>query len=365
MLAVIASIRKLDKNAEILFVCSGKDYETKLLDDNNISYKIVPSGKYRRYGRGIKELADFRTQAKNLADLGRIFRGYGYSRRIIKEFKPDVVFVKGGYVGLPVGLAASRLKVPLVLHESDIVMGKANQTLSKRANLVAVSFPLDQYSNIPTEKLRLVGNPVRAEFYPASDSKIKILAKQKPNIVVFAGSQGAMAINQNIFENIEIISKNFHLVHIAGEQGIEQARVVRHRLAREFQKNYEPVDFLSGEMVAALKWADIIVARAGMNSLCEIAALSKPAIVIPLPSSTNNHQMRNAQFLAKQGAIRLFDQSELKGLGLVNEISKLSSDTQAMRYLSQSIHKFFMPSAALDLARLIISAATTKDRGQI
>lgn len=360
MLAVIASIRKLDKNAEILFVCSGKDYETRLLKDSNISYKVVPSGKYRRYGRGFKEFTDVKTQLQNLVDLGRVFKGYAYSRRIIKEFKPDVVFVKGGYVGLPVGLAASRLKVPLVIHESDIVMGQANQTLSKKANFVAVSFPADQYPNMPSEKLKFVGNPVRAEFYPAADSKAKLSIKQKPNIVVFAGSQGAMAINQNIFENIEIIAKNFHMVHIAGEQGIEQARVVRHRLPKELQSFYEPVDFLSDGMVAALKWADIIVARAGMNSLSEIAAISKPAIIIPLPSSTNNHQMRNAQFLAKQGAIRLFDQSELKGLGLVNEISKLSTNAQAMQYLSDSIHKFFMPSAALDLARLVIQAADGK-----
>jgi UDP-N-acetylglucosamine--N-acetylmuramyl-(pentapeptide) pyrophosphoryl-undecaprenol N-acetylglucosamine transferase len=111
VLAVIASIRKLDKNAEILFVCSGKPNELSLLNESGINYRVIPSGKYRRYGRGfIAEAIDLRTQAKNIKDIGMVFRGYSYSKKIIKEFKPDVVFIKGGYVGLPVGLAAKKSK---------------------------------------------------------------------------------------------------------------------------------------------------------------------------------------------------------------------------------------------------------------
>lgn len=357
MLAVIASIQKLDKSAEVLFVCSGKESELKLLRSAGIKYKVVPSGKYRRYGRGLwSELTDLKTQYQNVRDIGRVLMGVNYSKRIIKEFKPDVVFVKGGYVGLPVGIAANSLKVPIVLHESDIVMGKTNQRLSKNAKFVAVSFPESAYEGVTRDKLKFTGNPVRPEFYPASDSPAKAINKQKPNIMVFAGSQGAESINQNIFENAEIFSKQFHLLHITGEQGIEMARVVRHRLPKELQKFYEPVDFLTNDMVAAFKWSDIVVGRAGMNSLCEIAALSKPAIIIPLPSSTNDHQHKNANYLAKQGAVRVFDQSELNGLGLVNAISKLFQDKEAMNYLSETVHKFFKPSAALDIARLIIEA---------
>ena len=175
--------------------------------------------------------------------------------------------------------------------------------------------------------------------------------------MIFAGSQGAESINANVFENAELLAKNFHILHITGEQGIELGRVVRHKMTKELQKYYEPVDFLANDMIAAYNWADIVVSRAGMNSLCELAALSKPAIVIPLPSSTNAHQLKNAQYLAKQGAIRLFEQKDLKGLALVNEISKLADDKQALSYLGESLHKFFRPSAALDIARLIEQAA--------
>jgi UDP-N-acetylglucosamine--N-acetylmuramyl-(pentapeptide) pyrophosphoryl-undecaprenol N-acetylglucosamine transferase len=361
VLAVIASIRALNKEAEILFVCSKKSQETALLKSNGIEYKIIPSGKFRRYGRGpIKEALDVKTQSKNLADMGRVLRGYIYSRKIIKQFKPDVVFVKGGYVGLPVGLAANSLKVPVIIHESDIVMGKTNATLAKKARFVAVSFPVEAYRGLDPAKLKFTGNPVRPEFYPASDTKPKALNKQKPNIMIFAGSQGAESINSNVFENIEILTKNFHLLHITGEQGIERARFVKHRMPKELQKFYDPVDFLSNEMAAAYKWSDVVVARGGMNSLSELAALSKPAIIIPLPSSTNNHQFKNASYLAQHGAVRILDQSSVKGLGLVNEISKLFDRPETIEYLSETVHKFFKASAALDIARLVISVAEEK-----
>lgn len=360
-MAVIASIRALNKEAEILFVCSGKSQEIDFLNSHSIDYKIIPSGKFRRYGRGpFKEALDVKTQSKNLADVARTLRGYIYSRKIIKQFKPDVVFVKGGYVGLPVGLAANSLKVPLIIHESDIVMGKTNSMLAKKAKFVAVSFPTDAYRGLDPSKLRFTGNPVRPEFYPDSDSKPHTPNKQKPNIMVFAGSQGAESINSNIFENIEILTKNFHLLHITGEQGIERARFVKHRMPKDLQKFYDPIDFLTKEMAAAYKWSDVVVARGGMNSLSELAALSKPAIIIPLPSSTNNHQFKNASYMAQHGAVRILDQSSVKGLGLVNEISKLFDRPETLKYLSQTIHKFFKASAALDIARLIIATAQEK-----
>ncbi len=362
MLAVIASIRKLDQDAEILFVCSGKEFEIDLLKKSGINYKIIPSGKFRRYGRGLKELIDFKTQLQNIKDLSKTLSGYKYSRKIIKQFKPDVVFIKGGHVGLPIGIAAARLKIPYIIHESDAVMGKANSLLSKKASVVAVSFPVEAYSQVSNPNLYFTGNPVRPEYYVNSTEGLEKPKEQKPNIFIFAGSQGAEAINSMVFENIELILKSFDVLHITGESGVERARFIKHRLPKELKKSYEPHGFLSDEMVAAYKWSDIVVARAGMNSLSEIAAMSKPAIIIPLPSSTNNHQFKNAEFLAKQGAIRMLDQSKIEGKGLVNEISKLANDGKAMNYLSSSIHKFFKPEAGTDLAKIIIAVANKKLR---
>lgn len=356
MLAVVASIRKLEPQAEILFVCSGKEHEISLLKHSGIDYKIVPSGKYRRYGRGqVRELMDIKTQWQNLRDLPKIIRGYTYSRSIIKKFRPDVVFVKGGYVGLPIGMAASQLRVPLVIHESDAVMGKTNRMLSKKAQAVAVSFPPEAFAGIDEDKLHYTGNPVRPEYYMAADRVTESENKQKPNILIFAGSQGAEAINGVVFESLELMCKNFNLLHVTGQQGIERARFFRHRLPAELRRNYEPYSFLTDEMIAAYNWSDLVVARAGMNSLSEIAALSKPAIIIPLPSSTNDHQLANAQYLARQGAIRLLLQNELTGVRLVAEISKLMGDHSSRSYLSDTIHKFFKPNAAIDIAHLIIA----------
>lgn len=363
VLAVIASIRKLNKEAEILFVCSGKDFEIDLLKKNNISYKIIPTGKFRRYGRGkFAELIDVKTQIQNIKDLGRTVGGYNYSRKIIKQFKPDAIFLKGGHVSLPVGLAASRMNVPYVIHESDIVMGKANKLLSKKASAIAVSFPVEAYKDVNNPKMYFTGNPVRPEFYINAELKPKLKKEQKPNIMIFAGSQGAESINNVLFENIELILKNFDVLHIAGQAGVERARFVKHRLPKELKKSYEPYGFLSDEMVAAYKWADIVVSRAGMNSLSELAALSKPSIIIPLAGSTNNHQFKNANYLAKQGAVRVLLQSDLEGKRLVNEISKLASDHEAMSYLSTSIHKFFKPNSSTAIAELILSLGINRNK---
>lgn len=363
MLAVIASIQKLDPNAQILFVCSGKDFEVSLLKHAGIDYKVVPSGKYRRYGRGrVAELLDFKTQIQNLRDLPRILRGYSYSRSIIKQYKPDVVFVKGGYVGLPVGVAASKLGYPLVIHESDAVMGKTNRVLSKTASAVAVSFPKESYPGIDPIKLHFTGNPVRPEYQQVDSRPSEGGNKQKPNILIFAGSQGGEAINSVIFSNLELLCKNFNLLHVTGKQGIERSRFLRHRLPVELRSSYEPYSFLTDEMIAAYHWSDLVVARAGMNSLSELAALAKPAIIIPLPSSTNNHQLVNAQILSRLGAIRLLPQSDLTGVRLVAEISKLMSDSASRAYLSEAIYKFYKPHAALDIAKLIITNATGGQR---
>jgi len=364
VLAVIASIHELSPDTEILFVCSGNDYETSLLKHSGINYKIIPSGKFRRYGRGkLREIADIKTQALNAADILKTIKGYSYSRKIIKQFKPDVVFIKGGHVGLPVGLAATHLGIPYVIHESDVVMGKANSILAKRASAIGVSFPKSAYSSVEdSSKLYFTGNPVRPEYYINADPIVKKPNEQKPNIMIFAGSQGAEFINNLVFDNIELLTKNFNILHIAGKQGIERARFMRHRLPSEYKHSYDPHGFLTGEMLAAYRWSDIVVARAGMNSISELAALSKPSIVIPLPSSTNQHQLKNAQYLARHGAVRLLLQDDLQGVRLINEISKLVSDPSSMQYLAKTIHKFFNPDASISLAKIIISLAA-KSKG--
>jgi len=329
-----------------------------------VEYKAISAGKFRRYGRGKwKELSDLPTQFKNIQDAGKISRGFLQARKIIRSFRPDVVFIKGGYVGVPVGLAAARAKVPIVLHESDVVMGKANQVLSKYAQKIAVSFPVEAYEKNLQPKLVFTGNPVRAEFakQAASYSYDKPSNEQKPNIFLFAGSQGAAGLNDIVFENIELILKHANLLHVAGEQGIEQARVVRHRLPRELQANYEVHSFLKSEMAQAYLWADVVVARGGMNTLAELAAIGRAAIIIPLPSSTNNHQLKNAQYLARSGAIRLMPQNEVTGMKLMSEISRLDEDREAKQYLEQTIHKFYVPDSASDIAQLISSVVKPGD----
>lgn len=343
-------------------MCSGKSYEISLLRHAGINYEIIPSGKYRRYGRNkLTELLDFKTQLQNLKDLPRILRGYTNSRKIIKQFQPDVVFVKGGFVSLPVGIATVRAKIPLIIHESDAVMGKTNSILAKRASAVAVSFPVDVYRQVDQGILHFTGNPVRSEYHQAKTTPEVSDDKQKPNILIFAGSQGAQAINKVIFDELELLLKNFNILHVVGDGEIERARFLRHRLATGIRRNYDPHSFLTDNMLSAYQWADIVVARAGMNSLSELSALSKPSIIIPLPTSTNDHQMANARYLARMGAIRILLQSDLSGVRLLSELSKLMADHSARQYLSSSIHKFYQPDAPNKIAQLVLDQGR-KDR---
>lgn len=347
-------------------MCSGKSIEVNLLDQSGVDYKVISAGKYRRYGRGkVAELLDVPTQWQNFKDSGKIVRGYLQARKIINTFQPDIVFVKGGYVGVPVGYAAAKAKVPLVLHESDVVMGQANRFLSKYAQKIAVGFPIDAYAEELKDKLVFTGNPVRSDFVKnaAKVQRREPLNKQKPNIFLFAGSQGAADLNRLVWENIELITKSCNLLHVTGEQGIEQARVVRHRLPQELQGNYEVHSFLKSEMVQACLWADVVIARGGMNSFAEIAALSKPAIIVPLPSSTNNHQLKNAQYLARAGAIRLMPQHELTGMRLMNEIGQIIENDEAREYLQATIHKFYQPEATSHIAQLISSVVKGGENG--
>lgn len=334
--------------------------EQKVLAGAGIEYARIPAGKFRRYGRSFYEAAiDARTNWHNFKDLfkfnGGVFRAY----QLVRKYKPDVVFVKGSYVGLPVGLAAKWLKAPLVLHDSDTVLGMTNKVLSKSAQTVATGFPVEFYKEYGLNNLVFTGNPLRKSAVTgnAQTARTKFgISEQKPNVLVFGGSLGSQNINNVIFDNLAHIVKNYTLIHVVGEAQIERARFLGSRLEDELKLDYKPCSFLQGEMGLAYSIADVVVARGGANSLAELAHWAKPAIIIPLPTAANNEQMKNAQYLARAGAIRLLPEKDLTGIRLLNELEKLFSQPADMRYLSTTIHKYDKPDAAKELAEIIFKA---------
>lgn len=341
----------------MLYIGSDGPLEAQVLKSAGVEYTAISAGKFRRYNRHWLQAAlDVKTNWDNSRDFIRFNRGILQARKVIRKFKPDVVFVKGGYVGLPVGLVAGRAKIPLVIHESDIVFGLTNRYLIKRAQKVAVGWPLEFYKSYDRRNFVFTGSPLRRSAIKGNRRAALIqfrLTEEKPNIFVIGGSRGAESINSLIFENLSTILKKYSVVHVTGEQDIERARFVASRVEKELQKYYRPYSFLHNEMGLGYACADIVVSRAGANSLSEIAAWSKPSVIIPLSSSANNHQTQNAQALSRMGAIRLLPQTELSGFKLIHELDTLMSDKQSRKYIGATMHKFYEADAARKLAGII------------
>lgn len=331
--------------------------EQKILAGAGIEYVRIPAGKFRRYGRKFYQAAiDARTNWHNFRDFfkfnGGVFRAY----QVVRKYRPDVVFVKGSYVGLPVGLAAKWLKIPLVLHDSDTVLGMTNKILSKSAVALATGFPEEFYKDYGLSNIVYTGNPLRSSALRGSKLEAKAhfaITEQKPNVLIFGGSLGSHAINHTVFDHLEAFAKRYNVIHVVGEVEIERARFLASRLPKELKGSYRPYSFLRDEMGMAYALADVVVSRGGANSLCELMHWSKPAIIVPLPTAANNEQLKNAQYLARAGALRLLTEKDLTGMRLLNEIEKLFASPQDMRYLATTIHKFTKDKAAQELAQLI------------
>ncbi len=368
ILATLEQLRILDPRIEILYVGSGHQLEQKLLKQTGIEYIAIPSGKYRRYRRGLVRAAlDIKTNAKNARDMLRVNAGYLRARRIIRQFKPDVVFIKGGYVGLPIGLAAQRMHIPTVLHDSDTVLGLTNRILAKQAVNLATGFPIQYYDNNTYHNLIYVGNPIKEDTIKANAGQAASFfnfVEQKPNILLYGGSLGAKVINEAVFENLGLLTKEYNIIHITGEQGIEQARFLSHKLPDELRESYRPFNFLRKEMGLAYAAADLVVCRSGANAIAELAAWGKAAILVPLNSAANNEQLHNAESLVKAGAARMLLEEDLSGRRLVSEIDRLMADPKDREYLKQHIVKFHKQNSAKELAELILEASKQNKEGK-
>lgn len=334
--------------------------EAKVLQGANVQYARIPAGKFRRYNRSIIQAAlDVKTNWLNTKDFFKFNAGILKAHRLLRDFGADVVFVKGGFVGLPVGIAARRLKIPLVIHESDMTLGMTNQFLAKYAQFVAVGFPLEFYRQYDKKNLVYIGSPVPRTSLVGDKKSARAhfrLTENKPSIFITGGSQGAQGVNKIVFDGLEILTKNYNIIHQVGEHDIERARFLASRLDPDQKKSYRPYSFLRTEMGLAYALSDVVVSRAGANALINLAAWSKPAIIIPLPSSAQGHQAQNARNLARAGAIRVLQQENLTPLRLAAEIDGLLNDKPAREYLARTIHKFYNAESSKDLAEVIFRA---------
>ena len=339
-----------------------------------IQVRKVMAGKFRRYaGWSFRDyLANFGTTFSELI-VGNFIGLVGFLGGIIQSFfrmlpkskRPDVVFLKGGFVGLPVGIAARLLKIPYVIHESDATPGLANRLLMKHAKVVCVGIELDESNSIP--HIVVTGIPVAAEFKKVSPTKQKQLKKafgfdeEKPLIVMTGGSQGSKNMNEAMREILPEMLKFVSVGLVAGRQRYEE--MVDLKKYEDWDKAKLKSNFrlwaFNSAMNELMGAADVVISRAGATTIAELAALAKAVILVPFEKLPGGHQVKNAERLVELGAVAMVgDERMCEQPGILLELAqKLVRSPKLRADLAERLHATYRPNAAKDLAEILISLA--------
>lgn len=309
-LALIPSLK--ERNYDIHYIGSYQGIERKLIEGAGIPYNGISSGKFRRY-----------FDLKNFSDPFRVLKGYGEALKLIKNYKPDVVFSKGGFVAVPVVLAAKHCKVPVIIHESDMTPGLANKLCIPAAANVCCNFP-ETLAYLPKDKAVLTGSPIRKELLKGdrlTGLKYAQLSANRPVILIIGGSLGSVTVNTAIRGILPKLLKNYQVIHICGKGNLDESLI-----GTEGYVQYEYVDAPLKHLFAA---ADLMISRAGANSICEILALRKPNILIPLSAAASRgDQILNARSFAKQGFSCILEEENLSGDSLLQAITETFANRQ-------------------------------------
>lgn len=304
----LALIPKLkEAGYEIKYIGSYNGMEKELVENAGLDYWGISSGKLRRY-----------FSLQNFTDPFRVIKGYFEAKKLIRTYKPDVVFSKGGFVSVPVVFAANKYKIPVIIHESDMTPGLANRLAIKKATKVCHNFP-ETAAHLNGKGVH-TGSPLRQELF--TGNKIKALdmcgfTANKPVIMVTGGSLGAENVNILIRKTLPELLKDFQVAHLCGKGKVDETLLGT--------PGYAQFEYISEEMKDFFAMADLIISRAGANSICEISALKKPNILIPLSAqASRGDQILNAKSYEKQGfSVVLEDSPETTAEDLIAAVENV------------------------------------------
>lgn len=329
-IALFPSLR--EAGYEITYMGSYDGIEKKLISDFDIPYVGISTGKFRRY-----------LDLKNFTDPFRVMKGFAEAQKFLKGYQPDVIFSKGGFVSVPVVHAAASLKIPCILHESDMTPGLANKLCISAAQKICCNFP-ETLKLLPAEKAVLTGTPIRAEL--SQGNKIAGLnmcgfSANKPVIMVIGGSLGAANVNKAVREALPKLLEDYQVVHLCGKDKIDNLLLNT--------PGYKQFEYIKAELKDLFAMADIVISRAGANAICELLALKKPNILIPLPAaSSRGDQLLNAQSFESQGFSIVIDEDDLTTDLLVDRVHELY-------FNRQNYHDAMDRSGQMDSIRTIMT----------
>ncbi len=330
---------------------------------------LVYAGKFRRYHyEGIKQIFDVMTILKNIRDLFLIIIGTFQSFLIIKKTKPGILFTRGGYLSVPVALAAKINHVPYITHDSDSIPSLTNKIIARWAKINAVSID-SKYLRYPETKKVKIGVPVSSEFVPVSQDlknayrKTLSIPVDSKMILVIGGGLGSVTINEAFLEFVQKLLEDIPDVRIYHIVGIKNLK----KMTKKYQEivgsddRIKVMDFIDG-VYQYSGAADLIISRAGATNLAEFSIQAKPCIIIPSPYLTGGHQLKNAEFLEEKNAAVVLQEDQIieKSNILLDKIVKLLNDDEYRKSLSENIAKIAVFGATERLADLILSNASEK-----
>ena len=338
-IALIPRLKEL--GYKIYYIGSYDGIEKTLIEGIGIRYFGISSGKLRRY-----------LDLKNISDPFKVLKGYSQARALIKKIEPDVIFSKGGFVSVPVVLAAKRRNVPVIIHESDLTPGLANKIAIPAATKVCCNFP-ETIPHLPEGRAVLSGSPIRAELFRGNKEQaleMTGLGRKKPVLLVVGGSTGSVFLNDTIRRVLPELLKKYQVVHLCGKGKLDSAVQ---------EKGYVQYEYANKEMADLLALADIVISRAGANSICELLALNKPNILIPLSkNASRGDQILNARSFENQGFSYVIEEEELSDRGLLEAVEKVWTDRAKYIAIMQNSRQL---DAVATITGLIEDAAGKKD----
>lgn len=320
-IALLPKLRELQY--DIHYIGSYNGIEKELIEKQQIPYHGISSGKLRRY-----------FSLKNFTDPFRVLKGFSEANRLIKTLKPDVIFSKGGFVSVPVVIAGKRNHVPVIIHESDMTPGLANRISIPSAYRVCCNFP-ETLKALPKDKAVLTGSPIRQELMTGDPEKARAFCgfkDEKPVILVVGGSLGATAVNQAVRAILPELLKDFQVIHLCGKGKLDTSL--------NNLEGYVQFEYIQDELRHLFALSDIVISRAGANAICELLALQKPNLLIPLSASASRgDQILNARSFERQGFSKVLEEETLTNELLLDTVHELYDNRQqyvtAMQQSSQ------------------------------
>lgn len=298
---------------DIEYIGSINGMEKGLIEATGTPYHGISSGKLRRY-----------FDWKNFSDPFRVLKGYGQAVSLMKKIKPDVVFSKGGFVSVPVVLAAKHCHIPAIIHESDITPGLANKIAIKDAKKVCCNFP-ETMKYLPADKAVLTGSPIRRELFSGNAENAIRLCNfkdhSKPVLLIIGGSLGSKIVNEAVRKVLPELLEKFYVIHLCGKGNLDNS------LSGTI--GYAQFEYASSELTDMFALADMAISRAGANSICELLALHKPNILIPLSAAASRgDQVLNANSFKKQGFSYVLEEEHLTAESLLKAVQEVYDNRQ-------------------------------------